>query len=1031
MAEPRLISPMLDDFMMGSPISEHHGVCCCPAMKNETDEKYIVKVISLPANQSQMDAMLLSGAFSDEDSALRYFKELVDGVVQEVDILEKLAEVEGFLPYADCQVVPMESGKGYEIYLLSSYKRSLLKHFKRHSFTHLDALNLGLDLCAALSVCRRNGYLYVDLKPSNIFVTDQRLFRVGDLGFVRLDSLKFASLSEKYLSIYTPPEIRDAFSSLNPTMDTYAIGLILYQTYNNGELPFNEDIHPGDPLPAPLYADYEMSEIILKACNPNPDERWQDPMQMGQAIVSYMQRNGAADTPIVPMPTQEEIATLLQETGSDTTPLEEPVDSAEINIEEIHEEAFDDELIVDVQASEDEEPTAEISVEEVTVEEIIAINETDADKTDEADEVVAADEVGEATDATDDLIEESDASDELAETIELLQEDADDAPTLEALNETDSNCYTITEEVSEILNQADELAAIEVPDPVIAPDYVEVELPTPEVEEPAKDDEASEEAEVTSEEDSEIEEDPITEINEEIQSDVTVKNHHWLRNGLLVLTAIALLIGGFFFYKNFYLLPIEFITVEGNKDSLTVLVTTDIDESLLEVVCSDTYGNKIPAPVINGKAEFTGLVPNMAYNIKVVAKGFHRLTGSASTAYSTPIQTDIVQFDAVAGNTEDSVILSFTIKGPNCNEWTVNYVAEGEEERSATFVDSHMVTLSGLTVGKEYTFRLNPKQSLYLAGQSEIKFTPRKLIRAEKLIATGYAGDTLGVKWSAPEGETVSGWSVRCHNDDYSQTLVTTDTFATFEGVDPTAEYTIEVKAAGMSVSEKITVPANSVTASNFLVDNTTPSTFNLSWDPSKAISDDGWVLRYSVIGIGNDETIICDKNEAVISSVIPNATYRFQLEDIKGQVLLGSQIEVTSGNVAEFKEEIGGVTVAKSNLSFAMCKTPERPNWGRYDLSDDDYTSQFSAGTPASFLVRFNGKSVYSSSQEITTMFVIRNQSGVPLLTAQETKPWKDMWSSYNCKLEIPTLPSESGTYTIEVYFNGGLAHMQEFTIQ
>jgi hypothetical protein len=63
--------------------------------------------------------------------------------------------------------------------------------------------------------------------------------------------------------------------------------------------------------------------------------------------------------------------------------------------------------------------------------------------------------------------------------------------------------------------------------------------------------------------------------------------------------------------------------------------------------------------------------------------------------------------------------------------------------------------------------------------------------------------------------------------------------------------------------------------------------------------------------------------------------------------------------------------------------------------------------------------------------MFVIRNQSGVPLLTAQETKPWKDMWSSYNCKLEIPTLPSESGTYAIEVYFNGGLAHMQEFTIQ
>jgi hypothetical protein len=59
----------------------------------------------------------------------------------------------------------MESGKGFEIYLLSKYKRTLQKHFKKHIFSHLDALNLGLDLCAALSVCRRNGYVYANDKP--------------------------------------------------------------------------------------------------------------------------------------------------------------------------------------------------------------------------------------------------------------------------------------------------------------------------------------------------------------------------------------------------------------------------------------------------------------------------------------------------------------------------------------------------------------------------------------------------------------------------------------------------------------------------------------------------------------------------------------------------------------------------------------------------------------------------------------------------------------------------------------------------
>ena len=273
MSEPKLISPLLDNFAMGGPISDHHGIQCCPAMENNTDDKYIVKIISVPASSAKLDALLLTGAYADEESALAYFKGLANDVIEEVEILNKLSEMEGFLPYKGSQLITKDSGKGFDVYLLSPYKRSLEKHFKRHSMTHLDALNLGLDLCAALSVCRRSGFLYVALKPSNVFVTGDRLYRIGDLGFIRLDSLKYASLPDKYYSQYTPPEIRDAFSALNSTMDIYAAGLILYQAYNNGELPFNDQLSPGDVIPAPLYADYEMSEIILKACAPDPADR--------------------------------------------------------------------------------------------------------------------------------------------------------------------------------------------------------------------------------------------------------------------------------------------------------------------------------------------------------------------------------------------------------------------------------------------------------------------------------------------------------------------------------------------------------------------------------------------------------------------------------------------------------------------------------------------------------------------------------------------------------------------------------------
>ena len=61
---PQLISPLLDGFVMGDAISGHDGVRACPAMQLETDKKYIVKIISLPASPAKLDALLLAGACS-------------------------------------------------------------------------------------------------------------------------------------------------------------------------------------------------------------------------------------------------------------------------------------------------------------------------------------------------------------------------------------------------------------------------------------------------------------------------------------------------------------------------------------------------------------------------------------------------------------------------------------------------------------------------------------------------------------------------------------------------------------------------------------------------------------------------------------------------------------------------------------------------------------------------------------------------------------------------------------------------------
>lgn len=381
MSEPKCLSPLLEGFSMGAPMGSHHGVTCYPAIKENSESKYIIKKISIPASQVQLDALLLTGAYKDPADATDYFKELADGVVQEAEILQKLGKLDGFLAYEDWQILPMKDGKlGYEVYLAGTYKRSLEKYIRRHGMTHLEAVNLGLDLCQALAICRRAGFLYVDLKPSNVFISKGKEYRIGDLGFVPLDALKYTSHPGKYRSPYSPPEAQDDLKTLNETCDTYAVGMILYQIYNNGILPESPK-EPTDAFPSPANADYEIGEIILKALSPLPKDRWNSPMDMGQALVAYMQRNTINNNPIVPPsvgiiadpPIKEQPAVeepLPEEPASEAIPVEADVqvteteDAPDTEVIEETEAITDPEESVSEEVSAPEAETSFISMEE-------------------------------------------------------------------------------------------------------------------------------------------------------------------------------------------------------------------------------------------------------------------------------------------------------------------------------------------------------------------------------------------------------------------------------------------------------------------------------------------------------------------------------------------------------------------------------------------------------------------------------------------------------------------------------------------
>lgn len=1152
MSEPKLISPLLDNFDMGEPISQHDGVRCCPAMERNSDKKYIVKIVSIPASQVQLDALLLTGAFPTAEAAGVYFKELADGVADEAQVLKKLSDLEGFLPYEAWQIEPMVGETGYDVYLLSEYRRTLSRHFSRSPMTHLAAVNLGLDLCAALAVSRHSGYLCIDLKPSNIYICGDSEYRIGDIGFVRLSNLKYASLPDRYRSQYTAPEISDAFSSLNMTIDVYAAGLILYQAYNDGQLPFKGAAAPAEVFPTPAYADYEMAEIILKACAPNPEDRWQDPIQMGQALVSYMQRNGANDTPIVPVPvsvpeeapvveaTPDEIPTAdsisdepavtasdSDEKSAEDTELETIIaevsgleisadfafdratvpeiisdDYQDVSENSVIEDTGTDETVINHQADlpieetqerihEEEISAADLELNSVSPDNVAELAALKLDDTEILEEVILKeiDDINPpiVTNADDIVIPEATpvVSGKAADSIDLTLLSADcsateadssqsnlndlllqiDEQTLEdptntiyqeddlgnltflldaAMDETlpdndatDIEYHEVSDEVSEILSYADELIAHPAPDPVIPPDPIDVPMPEPipivePVEEiPVQDNDEQDYTEQNSEDANQIAA-PVA-VAQEYETDqdvlVTDKNpKKSLKGWILGIIILALLAGiafaGFYYYQNYYLQPAS-MELDGTENSLTVYVNTKIDESKLTVFCSDTYGNRMSSPVSNGKAEFSNLAPGSGYTVTIEVTGFHRLIGNTATAYSTPVQTNVVQISAITGPENGSVILSFTIDGPDSPQWTMLCKADDEEEKTVNF-SGHMVTINGLTPGKEYTFTLCSDANVYITGNYQLLWSVSNVICAENLQITSCSDQKLTAIWQTPAGETVESWTVRCYNDrGYDETIETENTSVVFEGINHTAGYTVEVTAKNMSVSERTYIGDNAITITDFSVNSSNPTKLLLSWNTNQALASGNWIIMYSVDGMQLQAHANANSNQAEITPAIPNADYSFTLMTSNGNFVFNDTHQYSTADAPRFSN----YNVTVENIEFNMCKTPDKADWDRMDLSAEDYKTEFVVGEKASFLLRMR-KTYNTSYDEILRLFVIRDSTGKIVCSSTSTETWISMWYKNYCELDIPQLPGTPGKYTVDLYFNGYWVGSQGFSI-
>ena len=952
MSELKLVSPLLDGFTLGNVISEHNGVRCYPAIKETSDEKYILKIISVPASQVQLDALLLTGAYKDPADAMDYFQQVADSIEKEAQLLKKLSKLEGFLCYEDLQIVPMEKGNlGYEIYLLGTYKRSLERYMRRHLMTHLEAINLGLDLCQSLAICRRSGHMYVDIKPSNIYLTKGKEYRIGDLGFVDLNSLSYTSLPSRYSSPYSPPEARDDLMTLNRSVDTYGVGMVLYQIFNDGILP-NLPLDSAEPLPSPANADYELAAVIMKAIAPNPADRWQDPMEMGQALINYMQCNSVNNTPLAPpRAILEDAEPMIPFAGVKAA---EPIPSVPDNK----------------------------SVPESTAENSPAAEEA----------AMVAEETSEQS-----VSAETSVSEE-ADTPPVLAPESDDDPKVESSSEPSSDAES--EPIPAVPVDEDEDDFLK----LLSEDYSQPQ----EEEEP-------------------YEEELIPEPEDPIIPQPRKKR--WVLPVVLLLVLALLGAGAFYYYQNYYLQKIDGMTIEGAQYELTVNIDSDTDLSVLNVRCTDAYGNSTVQTAGNGQVVFSNLLPDSLYRIELETTGFHKLIGKTSEIFTTDALTNIVSISTITGPEDGSVILNFTVDGSDPDEWLLVCESEGEAPVSQSFT-GHSVTVKGLTIGKKYTFTLSATDNTEVLGNNTEEFTVSRLVMAEDLSIVASNNGTMTVRWKQPEDVVIESWTARCYsNNGHEQIMEVTGNEVVFTEINSADAYTVEVTASGMTQPTRVAITANPITVTDFTVSEDTAGQLTVSWEYMGATPDGGWLLIYTLDGSNTQNIVKADDTTAVISPSIFGSTYHFTLQAADSTTVFSN----TYQHICSEPDIFNAYGLSAEKITSYLLKTPEG-SWIYDSVGSEAFCDSFAIGESISMVLR-GGTDFYLPKDDIQVLFVIRDASGNVLseLTAERIINWNTLWfdGDYHfAELDIPKIPSTAGDYSISIYFNHAAVTTTTFSI-
>ena len=259
-----------------------------------------LKIISLPQSEDDLRSTIETNNLTG-DSVSSYYRSCADAITNEIKLMSELKAQSNIVSYEDHKIVPHKDGIGWDILIRMELLTPLNVHLQRTvQMPRGEVVRMGIHLCRALELCQRHNIIHRDVKSENIFISADGNYKLGDFGVARTVLASSGALTQVGSPSYMAPEMFQAGKIYNASVDTYALGLVLYRCLNEGRLPFYppypQPLTPEDrnmaegkrlsglELPRAVNATAALDAILRKACAPDPAGRFASPTEMRLAL---------------------------------------------------------------------------------------------------------------------------------------------------------------------------------------------------------------------------------------------------------------------------------------------------------------------------------------------------------------------------------------------------------------------------------------------------------------------------------------------------------------------------------------------------------------------------------------------------------------------------------------------------------------------------------------------------------------------------------------------------------------------------